>query len=187
MNTPEPRAILSLVMLLIGAIVSGFIVSGFWKEDIKPARAELSLAYYLNQAELTGTGPDGKMLFQVWTRRAAQSVGDSSIQMDEVRMVYGPPTALPWEINANTGRIPADASVIELTGDVVATSATEGKNPTVIRTQRLDVNPATRQANTTRKVTLEFDGRTVNATGMHANFETNELKLLSNVNGKFLP
>jgi LPS export ABC transporter protein LptC len=187
LNTPEPRTILSLTLLLIGAILSAFIVSGAWKEGSKPARAELSLAYYLDQAELTGTGPDGKMLFQVWTRRAAQSLGDSSIQMDEVRMVYGPPTALPWELNANTGRIPADASIIELRGDVVAVSAAEGTQATVIRTQRLDINPTTRQANTAHKVTLEFDGRIINATGMRANFETNELQLLSNVNGKFLP
>jgi len=187
MNTPEPRAILSLVMLLIGAVVSGFIVSDTWKEDSKPARAELSLAYYLDRAELTGTGPDGKMLFQIWARRATQSLSDSSIEMDEVRMVYGPPTALPWEIHADAGRIPADTSIIELTGNVVATSTTDGKSSTVIKTQRLDVNPATRQANTTSKVTIEFDGRTVNAIGMRANFETNELQLLSNVNGKFLP
>jgi lipopolysaccharide export system protein LptC len=187
MNTPEPRTILSLLLLLAGAIVSAFIVSGTWKEATKPARAELSLAYYLDQAELTGTGPDGKMLFQVQTRRAAQSLGTASIEMDGVRMIYGPPTALPWEINANTGRISTDASIIELSGDVVAISATEGNSPTIIRTQQMDIDPATRQASTTRKVTLEFDGRIVNATGMRANFETNELQLLSNVNGKFLP
>lgn len=167
--------------------MSTFIVSELWKVDSKPAHAELSLAYYLDQAELTGTGPDGKMLFQVWTRRAAQSLGDSSIEMDEVQMVYGPPTALPWKLNANTGRIPADASVIELRGDVVAVSVTEETKPTIIRTQRLDIDPTTRQAKTSHKVILEFDGRIINATGMHANFETNELQLLSNVNGKFLP
>jgi LPS export ABC transporter protein LptC len=186
-SSPEPRTILSLTLLFIGAVLSAFIVSGLGKEDRKPARAELSLAYYLDQAELTGTGPDGEMLFQVWARRAEQSLDDSSIEMDEVRMVYGPHTALSWELNARTGRIPADASIIELRGNVVAVSAAEGSIPTIIRTQRLDINPETRQAETAHKVILEFDGRIVNATGMRANFETNELQLLSNVNGKFLP
>ena len=40
---------------------------------------------------------------------------------------------------------------------------------------------------TDEPVELEFDGRVINATGMQANLETNELKLLADVNGKFMP
>ncbi len=176
-----------MTLLFIGVIVSSFIVSGTWSDEKKPSRPELSLAYYLDQAELIGTGPDGKILYQVWTQRASQSIDDSGIELDKVRMLYGPPMEMAWELKSKTGRIPADASVIELRGDVVAISATEGTSPTIIRTQRLDIDPATRQASTKNKVELEFDGRIINATGMHANFETNEIKLLSNVNGKFTP
>ena len=57
----------------------------------------------------------------------------------------------------------------------------------ILRTERLDIEPDTRNAMTTEDVTLEFEGRQIDATGMQANFETNSLKLLSNVNGRFLP
>jgi len=187
MNTPEPRTILSLALLLAGAVLSSFIVSGTGSDEKQPSRPELSMAYYLDQAELIGTGPDGKVLYQVWTQRAFQPVGDSDIELVKVRMLYGPPMELPWELKSNTGRILADSSVIELRGDVVAISATKDTSPTIIRTQRLDIDPSTRQASTNSKVEIEFDERIVNATGMHANFETNEIKLLSNVNGKFIP
>lgn len=187
MNTPEPRSILSLGLLLLAALISVYMASGGGSDDRKKSRPELSLAYYLKDAELTGTGANGQMLFQVWTRTAAQSPDDSGIDMNDVRMIYGPPTALPWELTANAGRIPKDVSVIELRGNVVAVSAAENKTTTIIRTQRLDIDPETRQASTLSRVQLEFDGRIVNATGMEANFETNDLKLLSNVSGKFLP
>ncbi len=145
------------------------------------------MAYYLDNASLTGTNADGKVLFQVWTKHAAQSMDDTSIDMKTVRLVYGPPTALPWEVTAKRGRIPADISRIELHGGVVAQSAEEGEQPTIIRTERLDVDPETRVASTEADVRLEFGGRVIDATGMQANFETNEVQLLSNVHGRFLP
>jgi LPS export ABC transporter protein LptC len=187
MNAPEPRSILSLGLLLIAALFSVYISSGGWSDDKEKSRPELSMAYYLTEAKLTGTGADGRILFEVWANKAAQSPDESGIDMDDVRMNYGPPIALPWELTADAGHIPKDASVIELRGNVLAVSAGEDQVTTIIRTQRLDVDPATRQASTTSRVQLDFDGRIVNATGMEANFETNDLKLLSNVHGKFLP
>ena len=187
MNTPEPRTIFNFLLLLVAAAASIYIASSNQEPRDKSKKPELSLAYYLDNAELTGTGPDGSILYQVSTRLASQRQDDDTIEMDEVRMIYGPPTAMPWELEANAGRIPADASVIELMGDVVAISEEEGEKATIIRTQRLDIKPETREAFTDEPVELEFDGRVINATGMQANLETNELKLLADVNGKFMP
>ena len=183
----EPRKILYFAVLLAGAVSSSLIVIDMWDDDDKPAKPELSLAYYLDSAELIGTGPDGSIVFQVWTDRAEQMRGDDSVNLNKLRMVYGPADGQPWELTANSGRIPADASIIELRGDVVATSGEKGTNKTIIRTQQLDIDPETRQAETKQKVAIDYNGRILNATGMEANFETNRLNLLSNVNGKFAP
>jgi len=187
MITPAPRTVVTLLLLLGGALVSTMILLATNDEEEKSSRPELSLAYYLDQAELTGTGPDGELLYQVWTERASQSPSDSSIALERVRMKYSAPgNATPWELKANSGTIPADTSVIALRGNVIAVSKSSRDN-TIIRTQRLNIDPATREATTNRKVIVEFNGRKVNATGMLANLETNRLELLSNVNGKFLP
>ncbi len=90
-------------------------------------------------------------------------------------------------LQANAGRIPADASIIELTGDVVATTGTETENMTTLRTQRLDIDPETRQAESDEPVSIENNGRVLHATGLRANFESNQLKLLADVNGRFAP
>jgi len=187
MYSPEPRTIAWLVILAAGAIASSLIVINLDENNDKPAKPELSLAFYLNSAELMGTGPDGEIIYQVWTRRAAQSVGDESIALEDVRMTYAPPESLPWELEAIAGRIPADASIIELRGDVIAITGMDTENLTTVKTDSLDINPETLQANTEEKVVIESNGRILNAIGMQANFETNQLKLLSNVNGKFTP
>jgi LPS export ABC transporter protein LptC len=102
-------------------------------------------------------------------------------------MKYAAPGgAAPWELQANSGNIPADTSIIKLRGNVIAVSR-NGRDRTIIRTQRLNIDPETREATTNRKVIVEFNGRKINATGLLANLETNRLELLSNVNGKFVP
>ena len=187
MYAPEPRAFIRLILLLAGAGVSSLLLVNTWETEEKRSKPELSLAYYLDKAELIGTGPDGKILYQVWTKRAAQTLGDESVELNGVRLVYGPPNGLPWELSADKGQIPADASTIELRGNVVAKSGETDADTTTIRTAALSINPATRQANSRQKVVIEYNGRELNATGMDADFEANTLNLLSNVNGKFAP
>ena len=187
MYTPEPRNFIRLVLLAAGATISSLMLVNTWTTEEKQSKPELSLAYYLDKAELVGTGPDGKILYQVWTHRAQQTMGDESINMDDVRMVYGPTDGLPWKLEANKGKIPADASTIELSGNVIATSGRSKADTTTIRTDKLSIDPATRQATTQQKVVIEYNGRELNATGMNADFEANQLDLLSNVNGKFAP
>jgi len=187
MHTPEPKTFLFLGILLALALLSLFISSEGQGDKDDGWRKALSMAYYLEDAELRSTGPDGKEVFRILARNAAQEPDELGIKLTEVNMIYGPPTALPWDLKADRGYIPEDASVIELHENVVAVSASIDKPTTVIRTQRLDINPATREATTEARVKLDFDGRVINAKGMEANFETNDLKLLSNVSGKFLP
>jgi lipopolysaccharide export system protein LptC len=186
-NTPEPSTVIKFSLLLTGALASAYVVFAPQDKPKTKPRPELGLAYYLDQAELTGTSEDGSILYRVSTRRAAQRQDNDAVEMEEVRMTYGAPDALPWELEANSGRIPADASVIELMGNVIATSASKDQGLTIIRTERLDINPNTREAMTNEKVQLEFNGRILNALGMEADLEQNKLKLLADVNGKFLP
>ncbi len=178
--------LLAFSLLLAGALGSGFVLVASRNDEAKTARPELSLAFYLDRAEIAGTGEDGELLYQVWTEKASQPTADSSLDLTRVRMRYGDLEG-SWELKANSARIPAETSMIMLRGNVIAASKDDENNTTVIRTQQLDIDTEAQKANTPRKVVLEFNGTKLNATGMHADFENNRLELLSNVNGKFLP
>ena len=187
MHPPPASTIAWLILLSVGALASALLALNLRQEQPETEKPELSLAYYLNEAELVGTGPSGTILYRVWTERAAQTRGADSVELAKVRMSYEPPDGLPWELQANAGRIPADASIIELTGDVVATTGTETENMTTLRTERLDIDPETRQAESDEPVSIENNGRVLHATGLRADFESNQLKLLADVNGRFAP
>lgn len=187
MNLPETRTLISLALLTSGAVGSSLLLLNTGQETKEPEPPELSLAFYLNKAELTGTGPKGEIVYQVWTEKAAQATNDESIAMDNVRMVYGPPDSVPWKLRANSGSIPAKARIIQLSGDVVATADDNDSNTLIIRTQQMDIDPATREATSRREVAIDYNGRVLNAVGMRANLQSKQLTLLADVNGQFIP
>jgi LPS export ABC transporter protein LptC len=186
MKTPEPHMILTFALLLAGAIVSGFVLVSSRDDEAPKARPELSFAFYLDQAEITGTGKDGELRYQIWTERATQETAESNIDLTRIRMRYGD-SEKSWELKANGAIIPAETSMIVLRGNIIAASTDQNDNTMIIRTQQLDIDTETKVADTRRKVVLEVNGSKLNATGLHIDLENNQLKLLSNVNEKFLP
>ena len=187
MQTPEPRTVASLLLLAAGAALSSFLAVMNSEKEPAERAPELQLAYYLDTAELTGTAADGTVLYTVKTKRAQQVSESNSIELAEILMDYGAPQGTPWKVRADRGRIPAGAQVIELEGNVVAVSHGDSSSQTVINTERLDIEPGTMRASTKKRVRLSFNDRQLNATGLQADFSANNLKLLSNVNGKFIP
>lgn len=187
MNFPAPRTAVSFLLLLAAALFSSYLLSSFDSKKEKKSRPELGLVYYLNDAVLKGTGKDGTMLFRIETEQAARSEEDEYIDLKRVRLDYGPPKALPWKVKAFSGRITPNGNFILLRGNVIARSKSKGSDPIVIKSPAMNVETKTLIARAPGDVTLTLGDRVVTATGMEANFETNDLKLLSNVNGSFLP
>ena len=187
MRTPDLRTVVSTLVLAAGAGFSTFLAVTNTDKDPAERAPELQLAYYLNTAELTGTAADGTVIYTLKTRRAQQVSESNSIELTEIMMDYGALEGLPWKVRADRGRIPAGAQIIELEGNVVAVSGNEPPDQTVIKTERLDIEPGTMSASTDKRVRLSFNNRQLNATGLQADFAANNLKLLSNVNGKFTP
>lgn len=187
MQTPEPRTVALLLFLLAGAAASTFLLVFTRGEDIAEDQPKLSFAYYLDDTVLRTTGPDGEVMFEVRTERAEQSNSASGVEIRYIEMDYGPPGGIPWRVRADRGRISPDASIISLTGNVVAVAERRDAASTVIRTEEMSIDPETQTASSSRRVVLEFGDRLLNATGMEANLATNSLKLLANVNGKFTP
>ena len=124
---------------------------------------------------------------RVTAAEAAQSLDDESIRMTDVHLIYEPASDIPWDMVADTGRIPPDGNIIQLEGRVLAVSRDGNESATTIRTSYLEVDPERRTANTEARVIIEFDKRKVNATGLQADLKRNKFNLLSNVNGKFFP
>ena len=182
------RNSLTMFALVIGAVGSGVLLLSITPgDDEDDSGPRLSIGYYMNQARLSGTGDDGRILYRATASSAAQNFDDGTIDLREVHVTYDPVTDIPWVLQADNGRIPRSGNIIELNGDVVAQTNDDSEKPMTIRTDYLELDTETYIADTQHKVAIDYTSNRVFATGMRAYFKEDRLQLLSNVNGNFVP
>ena len=176
------------LLLLTGAVASGLLLMRSQEEE--PERnliPRLGIGYYMANAQMVGTGDTGQVIYRMNARLAKQNPDEGGVLMEEVFFEYDPITEAPWELRADSGRIPPDGTMILLEGNVVAITREGDGATTTVRTEYLELDPEAFVADTRQKVSIEQEGGTVHGTGMRAWFKEDRLRLNSNVNGKFLP
>jgi lipopolysaccharide export system protein LptC len=177
-----------LIALLFGAVSSGILLLRNTPDEVRKSEdPRMSIGYYMNRAHLIATGDDGYVLFRASARTASQDFDEGTINLQGVRVTYDPITDIPWTLQANSGKIPPDGNIIQLTGDVVARTKNDGNTAMIINTDYLELDTETYVANTEQKVAIEYTSNIVFATGMRAFFKEDRVQLISNVNGKFAP
>lgn len=184
----SPRNIFITVLLTAAALGSWYLARQHGGDDITSGTTEpVSRGYYLTSARILGTGEDGKLLYEIEAARAEQR-NETEIAFSDVRINYSPTSEVPWSVNADSALINQDESVLKLKGHVRAVSS-EGfsGNDTEIRTDYLELDPNNYVAETEERVQIRIGARSLTATGMLASLKENQLKLKSNVNGKFAP
>ena len=182
------RELLIIAVLAVGAISSWFLARSNQGDGSDTASFDgVQRGYYLKSARILGTGSDGALLYELQAREAEQ-LGDDQVSFTEVRINYSPQSDVPWSVNADTATIYADEQRVLLEGHVRAISS-EGfsGNDTEIRTQYLEIYPEAFLAETDERVQIRIGPRSLTATGMLASLKDNQLKLKSNVRGKFAP
>jgi LPS export ABC transporter protein LptC len=180
-------------MLIIGVLATGAMASWYLgrpslEEEIRtPSFDAARRGYYLRSARILGTGEDGQLLYELQAREAEQ-LGADQVSFTDVRLNYSPQSDVPWTVNADTATIHADEQRVQLEGHVIAISR-EGfsGNDTEIRTQYLEIHPEEFIAETDERVQIRIGARSLTATGMLASLKDNQVKLKSNVRGKFAP
>lgn len=183
----ETRSLVTMIILLAGAATSWALL---YRAEEKEAPAggppRLGVGYYATDARLSGTGEDGRILYRVFAATVLQAPGDGSVSLRQVAIDYDPGTRNPWNLRADTGRIPPGGKLIELTGNVVAETRSTDAAPATIRTDYLEFDTRTEIATTDREVSIDYAGSAVRATGMRALLAQNQLELLSRVNGTYV-
>jgi len=184
----DTRSALRIVVLAVVAGVTTVLVLQYEEPEKSDSRSgELDIAFFIKQAEVTGTAPDGRIIYRVKADYAQQNPDSDAITMETVALSYDPAADTPWDLFSDTGRIPSDGKLVILEGNVLALSKEPETSAISIRTSRLYVTPGEKTARTDRKVVIERDGQRVNGIGMEADLNSSNVKLLSNVNGKYLP
>lgn len=184
----SPRTMVSIAVLAAGAMASWYLARGNGSDATDAASYDTEeRGYYLKSARILGTGPDGQLLYELQAGHAEQE-DEQRISLTDVRLNYSPQSEVPWRVNADSATIHKNEQRVFLQGHVRAVSS-EGfsGDETEIRTQYLEINPENFVAETDERVQIRIGARSLTATGMLASLKENQVKLKSNVSGKFAP
>lgn len=184
----SPRNIIVTVFLAAAALGSWYLAQQNSSDDERDETIDpVHRGYYLKSARILGTGPDGKLLYEIQARHAEQQ-GDEEISFTDVLINYSPASEVPWIVNADSALINQGEPIVRLRGHVRAISS-EGfsGNDTEIRTDYLELDPEKYIAETDDRVQIRIGARSLTATGMLASLKEDQLKLKANVNGVFVP
>jgi LPS export ABC transporter protein LptC len=184
-----PREIVAVVVLAAGAGTSWYLAQSLDDEDTATPSLDAShRGYYLKAARILGTGPDGSLLYELQAREAEQ-LGQDRIAFTDVHIDYSPQTDVPWSVDADSATIHTDEPAVVLLEGHVRAISSEGfsGNDTEIRTEYLEIYPEDFLAETDERVQIRIGARSLTATGMLASLQDNQIKLKSNVRGKFAP
>lgn len=139
--------------------------------------------YVATGALLFETDTNGQPLYRLRADRISQPAPTSPIELTSPQFEYQGTTM--WTLNARTGLLPPTAQQISLSGDVYAQGQRAGAEPIHIHTATLNVDMQTRRADTTDPVTMDWGSNRLSSQGLHADMQTDHLRLLSPVYGEF--
>jgi LPS export ABC transporter protein LptC len=178
-----------VIALLVAAALGSWYLArvNVRDDDGQLAVDPVHRGFYLKNARILGTGPDGNLLYEIRAEHAEEQL-DGRIEFTDVRLDYSPEADVPWTVDADSATILPTEQRVQLRGHVRAVS-TQGfsDSDTEIRTQYLELDPERYLAETDERVQIRIGARSLTATGMLASLNDNRLELKSNVSGKFVP
>lgn len=174
---------------LLGAAA---IASWFWSRDtgVLDIGADngppAPLGYYLRGATIKVMDVDGSVLYEILADAIEERPDQNQTFLSGVYVRYSPTTDVPWEVSAENGMIPGNERFIELSGEVELSSIPDDRSEsTIIRSPRLRFSPDEFLATTDTAVSLVLGEERLDAVGMSANLQDDQLELESSVHGQF--
>lgn len=92
-----------------------------------------------------------------------------------------------WDLSANEGRSEKQSNLFILSNNVIATQESKEQGLITITTSELEVNSREQFARTDKAVTMRTAKTQLSTVGLHADIQSDRIKLLSNVKGSYEP
>ncbi len=176
----------TLTLLLLGAaIVCGWSVWRYSGDEgtVVAARSD----FVLHDFELISLDSQGKESFTLRAPRLQRDPGAKSMSLETPLFLVPDRQGAYWEVRAQHGHVPDDGKQLKLRGKVVATSPAQVPPPTRIETEELNLFPGENRATSALAVTLVRPGLTMRGRGLQADFDRQQVSLLSDVHARYVP
>lgn len=172
---------------LLGAVVIG---SGAYMHrgpaPLLSATAPVGPSYFLSDAVITETQPDGSPGIEVTATRIQQQNDSGTILLEDVRAHYFQVPGKEWGLTADKGSLPADSRVLQLQGNVDLHPINQPMMM-ALRTEALALDTEQQVAYSVHTpVTFQFGANTMRANSFRADLK-NEKLFAQSVTGTLKP
>jgi len=180
------------VALLIGAALLGALpgcgrASGELANGDDGTRAP-DPGYSASDARIVETDAGGAPRYTLSAATIRQDPISLEVALERIAMQVREGEEEGWQVTARSGRMPEDASRIDLQGDVrVAGMLERSAEPLEIRTEALSYEMAAGIARSDEDVVIRLSGKRLQARGIEANLKQRQVRLESKVHGHFVP
>ncbi len=172
--------------LSIAALASGWSV---WKHSggSQDAAASTRSDYVLHDYEIVSLDSQGKESFTLRGPRLQRDPGAKSMTLETPVFQVPDRNGAYWNVRAQRGLVPDDGKELRLRGKVVADSPVAVPPPTRIQTEELNLFPGENRATSATTVTVTRPGLTMRGRGLQADFDRQQVALLSDVHTRYVP
>jgi len=168
------------IAAFLAALVIGFGLLSDRNGGTTVTESEVSQpAYYLKDAVITETLPDGAPKYRLIAKRIDQQIANDSIALDSVRVDYLKTGQHHWFLSAQRGLVPAQSRIIQFFGDVQLRPA-DRPTSTFLRTEELTVDTERNVAyTTTAPVKMRFGHYSMTVRRLEADLNTEKVRMES--------
>lgn len=130
----------------------------------------------------------GKPSMKIVTPKLVHYAEDDSTQFITPQLTLFRKSPQPWYITSKSGRATDGIDNIDFWDNVVIQHAADISSPaTLIKTITLTVHPNKQTAETTAAIQLIQPNTVITATGMYADMNSGDIRLLSQARGEYVP
>ena len=183
------RNIILSFMMMVGVGLAGWTIFVAYRPttNITPKSAALPDAF-MEDIKTIILDKYGKPKMKLSTPKLIHFTENDTTQLQAPQLTLYRKSPNPWYITAQHAQATDGIDNIRFWENVIIHRAADENNPaTVIKTSLLIVHPNQKTAETSHFITLNQPNLVVKATGMYANMNTGDIKLLSNARGEYVP
>ena len=170
----------AILLLFAGALLTGWMLWSQRNPDAVTATGDSPPDYILNDFELIALDAEGRESFTLRAPRLERDPDSKTLDIATPLFIIPPREggeAGAWEVRSKTAWVSAEGDEIRLRGEVRADSVDGGGRPTRIATEKLNVFPEAKRAESSVQVEVTRPGLIMNGHHLVADLERNRITL----------
>jgi len=186
---PGSHPYLAAILIIVAAISWWFAPSEDSTPQYAPESGTREVDHFIAGLDVTRMSDTGQPAHRLRAQNLRHFTDDDTTELQTPHLTVFQVDTPPWEVDAESGWVSTDGSLILLSGEVLIERKGDNDNrPIRLLTSELRVQPAQDYAETDEKVRVESEADWIDAVGMQAWLRPpSRLKFLSQVKGYHVP